>query len=184
MAAQSDFYRFETCPSNQLPADVRGEASYLSRRMCWGATRIERDPALRYRGVGLTPLPPEKENLGNDEGLTKLMIAVRSGAMDEVQKLLESSADPNARDRQGNTSLHKAAIAGSTAKAQLLVDHGANLEAHNRFGRTPLHEAANVGWPDVCKLLLRLGASPYAKDGPLLDGQTYPCAMPTRVSVV
>jgi ankyrin repeat protein len=101
------------------------------------------------------------------------MQAVRAGPLDEVRELLEAGADTNMRDAQGNTALHKAAIAGSVAKAQLLVEHGANLELHNRFGRTALHEAANVGWPEVCGILVRLGAEAHAKDGPLLDGQTY-----------
>jgi len=124
------------------------------------------------RGEGKTALVPKKEGVG-DDGITNLMHAVRSGTLDEVRTLLATGADPNASDRHGNTSLHKAAIAGSVVKVQLLFDHGGRLEAHNRFGRTALHEAANIGWRDVCKLLVRLGARHDAKDGPLLDGQTY-----------
>ena len=53
------FFQFAAVSgSDQLPADARGEASMLSRRLVWGSTRLERDPALRYRGYGKTPLIP------------------------------------------------------------------------------------------------------------------------------
>jgi hypothetical protein len=157
MAALDGFFCSEVCPPERLPADVRGEASYLSRRTNWGATRIERDPNLQSRGVGRTPRAAKKDDGGKG---ARLMQAVRAGPLDEVRELLEAGADTNMRDAQGNTALHKAAIAGSVAKAQLLVEHGANLELHNRFGRTALHEAANVGWPEVCGILVRLGSTP------------------------
>ena len=43
-----------------LPADARGEASYLGRRLITMATRLERNPAIRERGVGKTPLIPKE----------------------------------------------------------------------------------------------------------------------------
>ena len=55
---------------------------------------------------------------------------------------------------------------------------GASLEATDRYGMTPLPVAASNERLLCIKELIKLGASQFAKDGPLLDGDTpYQMAM-------
>ena len=54
----TQIFKIDVTPLGGLPADARGEASYLARRILDKKTRIERDPNLTYRGVGKTPLVP------------------------------------------------------------------------------------------------------------------------------
>ena len=63
-------------------------------------------------------------------------------------------------------------------KIRALVEAGASLEATDRYGMTPLHVAASNERLLCIKELIKLGASQFAKDGPLLDGDTpYQMAM-------
>eukprot|EP00966_Prymnesium_polylepis_P173212 4006274-Prymnesium_polylepis.1 len=103
---------------------------------------------------------------------TPLTTAARSGCIEAVKMLHAAGADVSAVDLQGSTALHRAAYQGHKKMVYVLVDLGADLEATDRYGRTPLHVAADNGQMESAKALLKRGASTYAKDGPLLDGQT------------
>ena len=106
---------------------------------------------------------------------TPLMFAARSGSVEDLELLLELGADVHVRDTYGATPLHKAACAGgkkAVAKIQALVAAGAALEATDRYGCTPLHVAASNERLECIKTLIKLGASQFSKDGPLLDGDT------------
>ena len=54
--------------------------------------------------------------------------AVLRGSIDELQRLLASGADIDARDRHGQTSLMRAASEGQAHVVAWLVDRGAALD--------------------------------------------------------
>ena len=104
-------------------------------------------------------------------GSTPLMYAVLYGGADDVKRLLESGADPNARNEANATALMWAT--DDLSKTRLLVAHGADGNAHSDDGRTPLMIAARRnGSADVVKLLLEHGANPSAQAGGLLGNVT------------
>jgi len=112
-----------------------------------------------------------------------LLLASRSGNLNEVSRLLSSGANVNARDKNGMTALHAAASYGfnsaiayqanaqTSAKykaiVELLIKKGANVNATGiglLEGMTPLHAAAGYGFKDAAELLINNGADVNAKD--------------------
>jgi hypothetical protein len=78
-----------------------------------------------------------------DSGNTALMKAAASGNAEVIRILLETGADPNARNKKGETALMAAAKSyrhcGDTML--LLIENGADLNAQDERGRTALHHA-------------------------------------------
>lgn len=100
---------------------------------------------------------PKAANLRVAGGATPLMYAALYGDLDSMRLLLESGADPNARNDAGATALMWAI--DDFDKVKLLVDRGANVHAKTDIGRTPLLMAASrFGSGRVVKLLLDRGA--------------------------
>lgn len=88
-----------------------------------------------------------------------LHLAVRTGDLNEVNKLLSSGVDANARDGIGSTPLIDAAWAGNAEIARTLLQHGADVNAtHREAGSTALEYAVLTGRTAVVKLLLVAGA--------------------------
>ncbi len=101
-------------------------------------------------------LRPQK-NISLNEALH---MAVRSGNLNEVDKLLASGADVNARDTLGGTPLLDAAWAGNVEIARVLLQHGADVNAvHREAGSTALEYAVLTGRTAIVKLLLAAGAN-------------------------
>jgi len=67
----------------------------------------------------------------------KLYGVAGSGDVTEVQKLLNSGADVNAKTRNGETALHSAAIQRHKEVLELLLANGADVNALNGYGETP-----------------------------------------------
>jgi ankyrin repeat protein/S1-C subfamily serine protease len=103
---------------------------------------------------------------------TALHGAAERRAIDEVRRLLDDCADPNAADSTGWTPLHEAAVQASAEAAELLIESGADVYAwtyvENEVGQgmrsrdwvTPLHTAAQGGATKVAEVLLRHGVNP------------------------
>jgi ankyrin repeat protein len=90
-----------------------------------------------------------------------LIAAIRSGDDPEVESLLRSPAEVNARDEHGNTPLHWAALANDERLVKQLLAAGADVHATNRAGATPLHYG--TGDDRIVRDLLRAGADPNAR---------------------
>jgi len=96
-------------------------------------------------------------------GLTALMWAARTGAVDAMKTLLDGGADPNARDvRNGWTPLLHAIHKHQVEAVRLLLDRGADPNRSPRT-MTPLMMAASDADPAIVQLLLAHGADPAAR---------------------
>jgi ankyrin repeat protein len=96
-------------------------------------------------------------------GLTPLMWAARSGAVEAMTALLDAGADPNSRDQRTDwTPLLHAIHRGHVAAVQVLLDRGANPNLRTA-SLTPLLMAAADADPAFVELLLEHGADPAAR---------------------
>jgi ankyrin repeat protein len=94
---------------------------------------------------------------------TSLVYAARKGMADEVHYLIESGADPNARDGGGLTGLIYAACAGYNQIVDLLLSSGADPNL-DRKGWTPLMSAVHGCNVASIKALVCAGADINAAD--------------------
>lgn len=91
------------------------------------------------------------------DGVTPLMEAGFSGTAADVERLIASGADVNARSQAGLTPLMCAV--SDPRKVALLLDHGADLNARTASGATALYVASVYsGALESLKLLLARGA--------------------------
>ena len=112
------------------------------------------------------PLPvPSDVNSGNE---SLLMLAVDRNLYNTPEDklaaarlLLDSGANPNAKNLTGLTPLHIAAYGGQLELVRLLLDHHADPNIANNGGITPLDEAKNQNHPEVVALLHGAGALDY-----------------------
>ena len=81
----------------------------------------------------------------------------------DVQAMIDSGADVNAKNNNGLTPLHEAAYRGNAEVIPVLVKAGADVNAKNNNGLTPLHEAAYRGNAEVISVLIKVEADVNAK---------------------
>lgn len=86
------------------------------------------------------------------------------GHIDQVQLLISSGSDVNAKDKLNQTPLHWAAITGQRDVAELLLTKGADVNAKHSAGDTALHIAASRGHNGMAQLLISKGADVNAKN--------------------
>lgn len=111
-----------------------------------------------------TPLPPL------EPAVQRVMNAALHGDLDSLRRLLDTGANPNARNHGGATALMWAVT--DLERTRLLLDHGADPNAKSDDGRTPLIIASGrTGGAPVVRLLLDRGAEIDAR-APSFLGET------------
>ena len=85
--------------------------------------------------------------------------AVRRGSIDQLQRLVASGADIDARDGHGQTALMLAAREGHAKVVEWLVDHGAALDHTAKYGLSALMLAVIGGRSDAVRILAAAGAN-------------------------
>jgi ankyrin repeat protein len=96
--------------------------------------------------------------------LASLVQLIEVGTTEEVAKMLEAGADPEAVDRRGpgsagRTPLHAAAVANRVDVGELLLRAGARADPLDANADTPLHLCSHAGHTPFALLLLRHGAN-------------------------
>jgi len=102
-------------------------------------------------------------NLGNINW-RPVDIALSSGHVEFVEKLVAAGGRIDALTKDGYTFLVTAALLGQHRKVDVLVAQGANVNLSNSNGFTPLIVAAQQGYLQICKILLSNGANRYIKN--------------------
>jgi len=92
-------------------------------------------------------------------GRSPLHHAASRGYENVTRLLLESGAEPRAKDKCRDTPLHLAAGRGHESVVQLLIDRDAEIEAKDIYGCTPLMDAVMRGHVSAAMLLLEEGAN-------------------------
>jgi ankyrin repeat protein len=88
--------------------------------------------ALHPEFLGIQISNPNQKGAVDD---TLLHLAARTGAVDDIDVLVECGADLNAIGDLGNTPLHQAALCGQLDSAKTLVRLGAQIAIQNEFGQ-------------------------------------------------
>ncbi len=102
------------------------------------------------------PVGPDEKLKPLSVGETPLVLAIQIGEQELVRRLLDASADINARDWEGNTPLHAAVDNSNLTAVKLLISHGADVNAKNSRASTPLHESYRSG--EIARVLVEAGA--------------------------
>lgn len=98
-------------------------------------------------------------------GRTLLLLAVRNGNLNAVQKLLQAGASITETDvDHGKSALHWAAELGHLLMVHCLLGYGARIHVQDKYGETALHYAAECGHLDIVRLLVSKGADPLVID--------------------
>ena len=88
----------------------------------------------------------------------RLFQATQQGNVEEVRRLLDAGADPNARNSLGRTPLH---TVRHLAVARVLRERGADVSARDNIEDTPLHTTRTL---EVAQFLVVEGADVNAKN--------------------
>jgi ankyrin repeat protein len=112
--------------------------------------------------------------IADEDGMTPLIFAARTGSTDIVESLLLKQQQQRQHgnkgllleqaDHDGNTALIWASRKGHVKTVRLLLANGANVKHTNKLGRTALCEAATNGEKINAKLLLKHGAEIDVQD--------------------
>ncbi|XP_010007888.1 PREDICTED: ankyrin repeat domain-containing protein 2, partial [Nestor notabilis] len=86
------------------------------------------------------------------------------GHTDILQKLLDSGATVDFRDRLDCTAVHWACRGGHLDAVKLLQDRGADLNVKDKLLSTPLHVATRTGHPDIVEHLIHCGVDINSPD--------------------
>ncbi len=109
-------------------------------------------------GGGCKKEPEPSANRPISSRPTPLHRAAEEGDIEQVQSLLASGADVNARTTGDWTPLHFAVGKGHGEIVALLLHHGAALNARDTGGNTPLDVAIWSEHPDLAERLIAEGA--------------------------
>jgi len=89
----------------------------------------------------------------------KLINAVKSGNLKNVETSIAAGVDLEARDNQNMTALMRAAEKGYSDIVRILIDAGADISAKDKFNCTAFFKAADKNHIDIVKMLIAKGAA-------------------------
>jgi cytohesin len=95
---------------------------------------------------------------------TQLFKAIYDNNVQEVQELLESGVNVNAKDYDESTPLTRAVFVGNSEMVELLFKFKADVNAKNIDGGTPLQVAVILSNTKMVEVLLKKGADPHIKN--------------------
>jgi ankyrin repeat protein len=108
------------------------------------------------------------------KGDTALHIAATAYRTEMVRRLVNASANVQAKNRLGDAPLHSAAVgqpgahwwnpAAQAATVAILIQAGADPNARNKTGVAPLHRAVRTRCAAAVKALLENGADPELRN--------------------
>ena len=150
----------------KVPHTTRNEASTQSKRRSptqqAGSDSINGPPAQTLAESRVKPKP-------RTTAVGSLHDAARKADTALIERLLESGADIEAKDKYGYTALWWATIIGHQSTIECLLDRGANIEAKDKHGYTALYWTLFNSHQSTFECLLDRGANIEAKDK---DGYT------------
>jgi hypothetical protein len=165
VVGQTEIDRFCAKYGNDVKAvDIEGDsllhraADYKdqTKTVCWDVSVAE---FLVSQGANI--------DARRSDGVTPLVLAVRSRNFDVVKFLISKGADVNVNNGFRNaTLLHEVARKGDIELVQLLISKGANVNARGDGliqGGTPLHDAVAAKKYEVFKYLVSVGGDVYVK---------------------
>ncbi|KAF4752256.1 hypothetical protein FOZ62_011535, partial [Perkinsus olseni] len=113
-------------------------------------------------------IQPDSSIEGDSESFSTTFSAIyntsKKGAVNEVRKILDAKADPNAQDRTGQRPLLVAAAEGHSDICRILIERKADVTAVNSLGASALALATNAGHVRAFQALLRSGADVNCRD--------------------
>lgn len=101
---------------------------------------------------------------GFTPGMTRLMLAARTGDNKTLVALLNQGVAIDETDNAGKTALLHALEASQYEAAFLLIQYNANVFAEDNAGENVLHKAARNGMTSSARLFLKMGVSPEKGD--------------------
>lgn len=133
-------------PRHQWP---RGPANNLHQAASQAS--VELTAAVLSTGIDI--------DMGNENGVTPLMISSAGGDPRVASLLLEKGANVAVVAEGGFTALHFSSQQGNLIVTKMLVQAGGGIEATDTRGFTPLHMAADRGHWQVMSVLIEAGAN-------------------------
>lgn len=113
------------------------------------------------------------DDADTNEGLTPLILAVRAGHVDMIERLLGAGAELEKAGAQGVTPLHMAAMAGQLDAMVLLLEHGADPSHRAEMGGATVHLAAAAGNLAALEVLAEHGVDLLEEDASGLTAADY-----------
>ena len=108
----------------------------------WSKTALHDAIRHRHDSVAST-LQEAGASLHEAELIGELCQAASEGRVDDLRRLIDNGANPNAADYDRRTPLHLAAASGHLETIQYLLGKGANATAQDRWGNRPIDDAKN-----------------------------------------
>ena len=142
------------CNADLYPSNSEGRAALRYAAMLGNTTIMD----LMLKAGEANP------NKRDNNYVTPLMTAARSGTIEAVKKLLDNGAELEAGDDGDRTPLMYAASASNREMLNLLLLRGANIEAKDKDGFTPLMYAVIYEQGANAKLLIQKGANIFDTD--------------------
>ena len=107
-----------------------------------------------------TSEPKPEDPKPNNEGLSPLHIAVKSGHTKVIDALLQKGANINQKSpTNGITPLFLAALQNNSEMVTFLLDKGADDQIEENRGYNPIHIASELGHVEVLEAFATFGSN-------------------------